>query len=141
MSWSERVFSARGFLAYAGTFLTVLGLVGLLILNDRTQTFFWLDGSENAAHLVLGVLGLLVVYVPTFRQYARPYYRWLVFAYGLIALFFGVYGFLVTGDASGANTFGVTNLEVGDDLLNLLLATWAFAAFYVANAGPGSSRR
>jgi protein-S-isoprenylcysteine O-methyltransferase Ste14 len=135
MNWGESVFNPRRFLVLAGSFLTVLGLVGLLVLNDRSQTFFWLDGSENAAHIVLGVLALLVVYVPAFRQYARPYYRWIVFAFGLIALFFGVYGFLVTGDTSGANTFGVTNLEVGDNLLNLVLATWAFAAYYVAAAG------
>jgi hypothetical protein len=46
---------------------------------------------------------------------------------GLIALFFGVYGFIANG-AAPTNTFGITNLELGDNLLHLVVAAWAFLA-------------
>jgi len=47
---------------------------------------------------------------------------------GIIALFFGVYGFVVAG-ASAPNTFGLTNLESpADNLLHLIVGVWALAA-------------
>jgi hypothetical protein len=49
---------------------------------------------------------------------------------GVIALFFGVYGFVVAG-AAQPNTFGISNLESpADNLLHLVVGAWAlYAAF------------
>ena len=137
MNWREMLFTPKGFLMSGGVVLLLLGLIGFVFLNgSATQSalgsFFWLDNSENIAHLALGIVALAAVYVPGLNSALAPYYRWIVILVGLIALFFGVYGFLVAGDASGKNTFGLANLELGDNLLHLIVAAWAFAAAFWA---------
>jgi hypothetical protein len=119
----------------------VLGLAGFVILKDPSLSFFWLDGSENVAHIALGAVALAAVYVPGLKDTLKPYYRWIVILVGVIALFFGVYGFLVAGDASGKNTFGLANLELGDNLLHLVVAAWAFAAAYLPSREPMAASR
>jgi len=131
MNYRELLFTPRGFLISGGAVLLVLGLAGFVILNDKSLSFFWLDGSENVAHIALGAVALAAVFVPGLNDTLKPYYRWIVILVGIIALFFGVYGFLVAGDASGKNTFGLANLELGDNLLHLVVAAWAFAAAYL----------
>ena len=134
MNYREMLFTPRGFLMTGGTVLLVLGLLGFVILNGSPQqsllgSFFWLDNSENIAHVALGVVALAALYVPGLNSALEPYYKWIVILVGLIALFFGVYGFLVAGAAT-PNTFGLTNLELGDNLLHLIVAAWAFLAAY-----------
>jgi hypothetical protein len=64
--------------------------------------------------------------VPGLNSALKPYYRWIVLLVGVVALFFGVYGFVVAGDTSGANTFGLANLESpADNLLHLVVGAWA----------------
>ena len=135
MDYRTTLFTPRGFLIVGGAVLLVLGLLGFVILNGSPQqsllgSFFWLDNSENIAHLVLGAVALAAVFVPGLNTALEPYYRWIVILVGVIALFFGVYGFLVAGDASGKNTFGLSNLELGDNLLHLVVAAWAFLAAF-----------
>jgi hypothetical protein len=137
MNWREMLFTPKGFLMVGGAVLLVLGLIGFVTLNgSATQSalgsFFWLDNSENVAHTALGIVALAAVYVPGLNTTLQPYYRWIVILVALIALFFGVYGFLVAGDASGKNTFGVANLELGDNLLHLVVFAWAAAAAFWA---------
>ena len=134
MNWREMLFTPRGFLMTGGIVLLVLGLLGFVILNGSPQqsllgSFFWLDTSENIAHVALGVVALAALYVPGLNSALEPYYKWIVILVGLIALFFGVYGFLVAS-AAQPNTFGLTNLELGDNLLHLIVAAWAFLAAY-----------
>jgi hypothetical protein len=136
MNYREMLFTPKGFLMSGGVVLLLLGLIGFVFLNgSATQSalgsFFWLDNSENIAHLALGIVALAAVYVPGLNTALAPYYRWIVILVALIALFFGVYGFLVAGDASGKNTFGLANLELGDNLLHLVVFAWAgLAAFW-----------
>ena len=130
MDYRSALFTPRGFLMVGGAVLTLLGLIGFFILNNPSLSFFWLDSSENIAHLVLGLVALAAVYVPGLKDTLEPYYKWIVVLVGVIALFFGVYGFLVAGDVSGRNTFGLANLELGDNLLHLVVAAWAFLAAY-----------
>lgn len=133
MNARELLLTPRGFLISGGAVLLVLGILGFFVLNNPTLSFFWLDTSENVAHIALGAVALAAVYVPGLNDTLRPYYRWIVILVGIIALFFGVYGFIVTGDASGKNTFGLSNLELGDNLLHLVVAVWAFAAAYMTS--------
>jgi hypothetical protein len=130
MSAREMLFTPRGFLITGGAVLALLGIVGFLGIFTKANTpWFWLDSAENIAHLALGLVALAAVYVPGLNDALRPYYRWIVVLVGIIALFFGVYGFLV-GSAAEPNTFGITNLELADNLLHLVVAAWAFAAAY-----------
>lgn len=132
MDWREALFTPRGFLMVGGAVLTLLGVIGFFVLNSASQlSFFWLDTSENVAHLALGIVALAAVYAPTLNTMLEPYYRWIVVLVGVIALFFGGYGFLV-GNSPTPNTFGLTNLELGDNLLHLVVAAWAFAAAFWA---------
>ena len=141
MNYRELLFTPRGFLIVGGAVLLVLGLIGFVTLNDKSLSFFWLDTSENIAHVALGLIALAAVFVPGLNETLRPYYRWIVILVGVIALFFGVYGFLVAGDASGKNTFGLANLELGDNLLHLVVAAWAFAAAFWTAREPAMSSR
>ena len=131
MSVRRALFTPRGFLITGGIVLLVLGLLGFFILNNPSNTFFWLTTGENYAHVTLGVTALAAATVPGLRSTMAPYYRWLVLLVGFLALFFVMYGFLLPPGGPGAlNTFGLANLEFGDTLLHLLVAIWAFIAAY-----------
>jgi len=133
MNWREMLFSPRGFLITGGAVLTLLGVIGFFALNSPTLDFFWLDSAENYAHLALGIVALAAVFVPGLNDALKPYYRWIVILVGIIALFFGVYGFILpAGSPAAPNTFGLANLELGDNLLHLVVAAWAFAAAFMA---------
>ncbi len=138
MTYWERLFTPRGFLIVAGLVLLIVGALGFFFLNNPANSFFWLDSSENAAHIALGIAGLAAVYVPRLNDALRPHYRWLVIVAGVIALFFASYGFLLPqGSPASPNAFGLANLELGDTVLNLLLATWAFvSAFRIPRSMP-----
>lgn len=75
-------------------------------------------------------MALAAVYVPGLNTALKPYYKPIVVLVGIIALFFGLYGFLVAGNPA-LNTFGVANLENPfDNLLHLVVGVWAlWAAF------------
>src|SRR5262245_14761025 len=127
----------KQFLTVGGAILVLLGIVGLLgVFNETTTPWFWLDSGENVAHLFLGVVALAAVFVPGLNTALAPYYKPIVILVGIIALFFGVYGFVVAG-ASVPNTFGLTNLESpADNLLHLIVGVWALAAALLP-AGAG----
>ncbi len=130
------LFTPRGFLVTGGIVLVVLGVLGFFVLNNPANSFFWLTTGENVAHLALGLIALAAVYVPGFNIQLRPYHRWLVLLLGFVALFFVMYGFLLPGGSPSApNTFGLANLEMGDHLLHLVVAIWAFIAAYWTPSG------
>ena len=120
----------KQFLTIGGAILLVLGLVGFLgILNQNTVPFFWLDNGENIGHTALGVVALAAVFIPGLNKALEPFYKWIVIAVGIIALFFGLYGFLVAGSTENFNTFGVANLEnPADSILHLVVGLWALWA-------------
>ena len=129
MTMGSGIFSPRGFLMAGGIVLLLLGVVGYLgIFTEANYPGFYLDDGENIAHVVLGAVALAALYVPGLNSTLAPYYRWIVLLVGVIALFFGIYGFVVAGNAS-PNTFGISNLESpADNILHLVVGAWAFLA-------------
>src|SRR5712691_11256561 len=96
----------KQFLLIGGIVLLALGLVGYAGLFSQMNSFFYLDSAENIAHTVLGVVAIAAAYLLKDANLQK----WLVVVVGVVALFFGIYGFVVAGAAS-PNTFGVANLE------------------------------
>ncbi|HEV8670117.1 MAG TPA: DUF4383 domain-containing protein [Candidatus Limnocylindria bacterium] len=117
----------KQFLQFGGAILVVLGVVGLLPVFTKANTpWFYLDAGENIAHIGLGVVAIAAAYLLT----DPVMQKWLVAVVGVVALFFGVYGFVVMGQPE-PNTFGLANLESpADNLLHLVVGAWAlYAAF------------
>ncbi len=117
----------KQFLLIGGIVLLALGLVGFAGLFSQMNTFFYLDTGENVAHTVLGIVAIAAAYLLKDAQLQK----WLVVVVGVVALFFGVYGFIVAGNTS-PNTFGISNLESpADDILHLVVGIWALAAAFM----------
>ena len=117
----------KQFLQFGGGILVILGVVGLLPVFTKANTpWFYLDTGENVAHIGLGVVAIAASYLLT----DAAMQKWLVAVVGVVALFFGVYGFVVNGQPE-PNTFGLANLESpADNLLHLVVGAWAlYAAF------------
>ena len=131
MNYREMLFTPKGFLMVGGLVLLVLGIVGFLGIF-KMSIFFLTDG-ENYAHVLLGIVALAAVYLPGLNSMLAPYYKWIVVLVGLIALFFGVYGFILPAGnpPTTLNTFGLANLEIVDNLIHLVVAAWAFAAAFM----------
>jgi uncharacterized membrane protein len=131
------------FLTVGGAVLLLLGIVGYLnVFSESGTPAFWLDGGENLAHTVLGVVALAAVFVPGLNTALAPYYRAIVGLVAVIALFFAVYGFLQPAGTSGnPNTFGVSNLEgPADNLLHLVVGIVALAAIWMKPSEEMASR-
>jgi hypothetical protein len=118
----------KQFLQFGGAILVVLGVVGLLPVFTKANTpWFYLDAGENIAHIGLGIVAIAAAYVLT----DPAMQKWLVAVVGVVALFFGIYGFVVTGQPE-PNTFGLANLESpADNLLHLVVGAWALLAAFM----------
>lgn len=125
--------NSKQFLIIGGIVLVLLSIVGFLgVFTEQSTPFFWLDSGENVAHLVLGVVALAAVYVPGLNTALSLYYKPIVIIVGVVALFFGIYGFLVgAGSSTALNTFGLANLEnPADNILHLAVGAWALGAAF-----------
>lgn len=131
MTLREAFFTPRGFLIVGGAVLLVIGILGLFILKDSVNSFFWMDTVEDIAHAAIGLFALAAVYLPGLNTALKPSYRSIVLLIGVVALFSSVYGFLLpAGTVAAPNTFGLANMELGDNLLHMVFAVWAFLAVY-----------
>lgn len=113
----------KQFLQVGGVILLLLGIIGFLVPNLLGETLYF-DSAENWAHTLLGIVALLLAPLPL-----GELKRWVVVLVGLVALFFGVAGFMVSSNAA-PNFYGVTNLEFLDNIVHLAVGVWAlYAAF------------
>jgi hypothetical protein len=113
--------SVKQFLQVGGAILLVLGIVGYLVPNIGGQ-YLWFDNAENVAHTLLGVVALGLSTVPN-----DDLQKWVVVLVGIVALYFGVWGFVVAGNPT-PNYYGVTNLETLDNIVHLVVGVWALWA-------------
>ncbi len=114
----------KQFLQIGGVILILLAVIGF-VKPDFAGDLLNFDSAENWAHLVLGVVAVALAPLAI-----GDLKKWVVVLVGVIALAFGVLGFMVRGNPS-PNFYGVTNLENPvDNVLHLVVGVWAlFAAF------------
>ena len=123
----------KQFLQIGGVILLVLGIAGLVgIFSKQTTPWFWLDNTENTAHVVLGIVALAASVV--LKDMSAQ--RWLVAAVGALGIATAIYGYVViNGFEPNA---GITNLEGSDDILHLVVGLWALAAAFMPRREPVS---
>lgn len=114
----------RQFLQIGGSVLLLLGIAGFILPDGQILGEAWyLTMGENVAHLVLGVVALAASFMLGAKMQ-----KMLTTVIAIVAIFFGLYGFVVAG-AEPLNTFGVANLESPyDNVLHLLIGAWAGCA-------------
>ena len=109
---------------WGGAILIILAIVGFVAPRIGGDYLFF-DAAENWTHLVLGIVAFAASY-----WLPMPGQKGLAVIVGIVALYFALAGFLVTGRPA-PNYFGVTNLENPlDNLVHLVVGIWAlWAAF------------
>ena len=116
------VLSVKGFLQVGGVVLVLVGVLGFFLIGPTAEASifgsnWWFDNGENWAHLVLGIVALLLAYFAPMTL-NKP----IVVVLGLIALLVGVWGFF-------APNFLGANLEnPADNILHLVVGIWALWA-------------
>lgn len=111
----------KKFLMWGGVVLLVLGVLGFILPNgELLGKRLYFDNAENWAHTLLGIVAIIASYA-----LGASAQRTLTGIVGIVALFFGVWGFVV-GSRAAPNTFGVTNLELLDNIVHLAVAVWAY---------------
>lgn len=130
------VLTPRGFLMAGGIILLALGVGGMTVLGPTAEQsmlgdFFWLDTTENYAHLLLGVVALAAYFLLKENSLTK----WLVILVGVIAAVATVAGFMNAGQ--NVLGMGMTHLEnPADNVLHLVVAVWAFAAAFMGKVEP-----
>ncbi len=118
----------KQFLQVGGVILLALGILGYLIPNLLGDLLYF-DAAENVAHTVLGIVALVLAPLPI-----GPLKKWIVVLVGLLALYFGVMGFLVAGNPA-PNFYGITNLENPlDNVVHVVVGIWALLAAFGRNS-------
>jgi hypothetical protein len=115
-----------GFLMWGGVILLVLGIVGFVVprLPPGGSVGIYFTPPENYAHVVLGIVAIAASMYTT-----KEIQKWLTTLVGLAGLFFGITGLLVLGGGE-PNYYGLTNLELIDDAIHLVVGVWALWTVY-----------
>jgi len=115
----------KQFLMWGGLILLVLAVLGF-VAGTSFGPSFWLTPGENYAHLVLGLVAVAAAYWLKDANLQK----WLVALVGVVALYFGIWGFVVASEPP-LNYYQLANLELLDNLLHLVVGVWAlWAAFW-----------
>lgn len=111
----------KKFLQVGGVILLILGILGYVAPMIGGE-YLWFDSAENIAHTGLGIVALVLAPLPL-----GDLKKWIVVLVGIVALFFGVAGFLVA--ANGVpNFYGYTNFEMLDNVVHIVVGVWALMA-------------
>jgi bacteriorhodopsin len=125
--------NSRQFLIIGGVILLVLGILGFILQPISSGALLgdalWFDNAENVAHTILGIVAIAAAYVLSAQMQ-----KWLVVIVGIVALVFAVLGGIDVGTsamvAKEPFNLGVTNLELLDDVVHLVVGIWALVAAF-----------
>src|SRR5438309_93341 len=112
-------FNSKNFLTYGGWILVIVGILGFFLIGPTPEKSifggtWWFDNPENWAHLVLGVVALLLVYVVKNNDLNK----W-------VAILVGILGIVVTAAGFMNPVFLGANLEnPADNILHLVVGLW-----------------
>jgi len=121
----------KHFLMWGGVVLLVLGVLGFILPNgELLGKSLYFDSGENWAHTVLGIVAIVASYT-----LGASTQRTLTGIVGVVALFFGVWGFVVTS-RTAPNFYGYTNLEFLDNIVHLAVAAWAYLSMRGKSMAP-----
>lgn len=118
------IMNPKQFLVIGGIVLVVVGILGFIGVIGPTAedslfgATWWFDNAENWAHLVLGIVALIVAKLPSTLH--KP----IVVIVGIVGLFFAVWNVF-------SEQFLGANLEMhADTVLHLVVGVWAlYSAF------------
>ena len=112
-------FTSTNFLKVGGVVLVVVGLLGFMGIIGPTSdqsifsAFWFFDNFENWAHLVLGIVGLLVAFALPVALH-KP----VTLLVGVLGIFFGLYNIFST------NFMGAELQNPADMVLHFVVGAW-----------------
>jgi len=130
------MMNPKNFLKIGGVVLVVVGLAGMVgILGPTPESSifgsaWWFDNGENWAHLIGGIVALVVVYA--LPQMQTP----VVLLVGIVTLLAGIWGFFLPQEAP--NLYGANLENPLDNILHLVIGVWAFLSWKGARKMMGS---
>lgn len=119
----------KQFLLVGGVVLVVVGLAGFFgILGPTSEaslfgSAWWFDNGENWAHLILGVVALVVAYT-----LGADLQGWVTLLVGVVGVLVGLWGFVLGADVP--NFYGANLENPLDNILHLAVGAWALWAWW-----------
>lgn len=114
----------KQYLQWLGVILVILAVVGFLMPN-LAGDFLSFDPLENWAHLILGIVALVLSPLPL-----GDLKKWIVFLASIGMVIIGFLGFLNANNPA-PNFYGLVNFENPvDNVLHVLLGLWGLWASF-----------
>lgn len=109
-----------------GFALAAIALLGIImsIANDGAfiSGFLEFDWGHNIVHVVLAAAAFIFGFAPVSPAIAKTF----AIVFGFVYLALGVLGFFVSD-------LGILQLELGENLVHILIAAWALTAGFLAD--------
>ena len=124
---SNFLLSPEGFLKVGGVVLVLVAILGFIgVIGPSADSLFnswwYFDNAENWAHLVLGIVGLIVAFaLPVAAK------KGLVVVLGIVGVLVGLYSILGSVPG-GTSLWGASLQNPADTLLHLVVGAWALVA-------------
>ncbi len=115
--------NSKQFLLVGGIILIVVGILGFFLIGPTSEqsvfgNAWWFDNAENWAHLVLGIVALLVLFA-----FPETLHKPIVILVGIVGLLVGLYSI------AGERVFlGATLENPADTALHIVVGAWALWA-------------
>ena len=121
------ILSPKGFLQVGGVVLVlvaVLGFVGIIgpTAESLFGSYWYFDNVENLAHLVLGVVALVLAFWG-----GSEIQKWITVAVGAIAIIAALWS-VFGAVPDGSNLLGAQLQNPADTVLHAVVGVWALVA-------------